>query len=303
MTELREQYQIQPVPTFDYSQLDDGVRKFVLDRKQDMLKRNGLAIIADGHDLLAIKQAIKGKFYEWLKTEYWFSPRTAEKRMQVAEMVDAKSELNSDFESRTISELYELAAAHHKPQNEDQQEVEKILGDLGLEMQSEDDIPLPDGTDIDVPALVAKCQQLESANATLETQLQEALRQSNDSPTPVRHYGGGGHHKTPEKEEGGIVRRMRNYDGKWPIEEMKINPGWNCADYDESIVTLQGGNSIEVWGGNSKQHRQSGVTPLHMNDIPSFVSKRDDTNKQLMKRYNAWKNERNKVKVVSDGTE
>jgi hypothetical protein len=112
------------VENFDYSRVDPGVAGFVQKRKANMIQRSIVSVIADGHDLLAIRQALGTDklFREWIEAEYWFSYQTAQKRMHVAEMVDdnsrGKLSLLQQYENKKVSELYELAAAYRRPQIE-----------------------------------------------------------------------------------------------------------------------------------------------------------------------------------------
>jgi len=109
------------IPTFDYSSIDPGVAGFIQRKKAVMIHRSVVNIVADGRDLLAIRQALgsDAAFREWVGVEYWFSYVTAQKRMHVAEMVDAMDGVNpglpQQFEDKTISELYELAATYRRP--------------------------------------------------------------------------------------------------------------------------------------------------------------------------------------------
>jgi len=113
------------VPTFDYSKVDAETAAFVQSKKRDMQKRTVLSIVADGRDLGAIKQKMGDKlFHEWVDEEYWFTYRTALKRIHVAEMMDAngRGETSSSqpLDGKTISELYELAETARRPQIEGQ---------------------------------------------------------------------------------------------------------------------------------------------------------------------------------------
>ncbi len=44
--------------TFDYSRIDSGVAQFVRNRKQEMINRSVVSVIAEGRDLLAIRHAL-----------------------------------------------------------------------------------------------------------------------------------------------------------------------------------------------------------------------------------------------------
>jgi hypothetical protein len=188
------------VEQFDYSLVDPGVAGFVQKRKANMIQRSIVSVIADGHDLLAIRQALGTDklFRDWVEAEYWFSYQTAQKRMHVAEMVDdnsrGKLSLLQQYENKKVSELYELAAAYRRPQIEEKYKYETSVNGLAdnLEGALNDQNVLEDLDSTEQPDQSNGVQSNENTSEVIPDQ-SAPTQETIQSETRPKGHGGGGH--------------------------------------------------------------------------------------------------------------
>lgn len=96
---------------FDYGQLSDIDRAFVLRETLEIksrLRSSAESIIAIGEKLIAIKEVLRhGKWCQWLKSEFEWDERTAQRFMNVAKRLP-KSDTVSDLDKFATSALYML---------------------------------------------------------------------------------------------------------------------------------------------------------------------------------------------------
>ncbi len=101
----------QPVNGFDYEKLDTNIRMLVQQRTseiQNLMRRTNQEIIEIGQKLTDVKAQLgHGNFGMWLKAEFDWSARTANRFMQVAESFKLVTVTNLDI---TASALYFLAS-------------------------------------------------------------------------------------------------------------------------------------------------------------------------------------------------
>ena len=110
---------------FDYSPLEKKVADEVqstADRIRQSIKRTTESIIAIGNDLMTVKEALPhGQFGPWLRAEFTWTERTAQKFMAVAERFRPISELSSVFDPTAAY----LLAAPSAPDEARQAAVER----------------------------------------------------------------------------------------------------------------------------------------------------------------------------------
>ncbi len=111
LSNLPEYPSIQPVNGFDYEKLDTDIRMVVQQRTseiQNLMRRTNQEIIEIGQKLTDVKAQLgHGNFGMWLKAEFDWSVRTANRFMQVAESFKLVTVTNLDI---TASALYFLAS-------------------------------------------------------------------------------------------------------------------------------------------------------------------------------------------------
>lgn len=280
---------ITAVQSFSYDQLDEEVQQFYDDIEQQVADANNQYRVAIG---AIVQQVIdvrgRDEALAWFIHRFQKSERTMQRYLQAARGDDPYPELRQENNER-----YAKASTSVKFDNGRDNVINdansSIESDSNLEewlTLTESNVPSqPDSTDVDVAATIAENEKLRKEKETLQSQLQNALRQGTTSIPPKQHHtgsGGGGHHGLPTSTKDGVTRTMVNFD-HWETTMITIPTGYACQEIQMGVQDDPENERKAIVYFQNKQRRRTAHLDPYATDKHTLAKMFEELARELRK--------------------